>query len=50
MFDFEGKNVVVTGAAGGIGLATAEAFLQAGANVMLTDVSDELLMQQFQAA
>lgn len=48
MFDFEGKNVVVTGAAGGIGLATAEAFLQAGANVMLTDVSDELLIQQFQ--
>lgn len=48
MFDFEGKNVVVTGAAGGIGLATAEAFLQAGANVMLTDVSVELLMQQFQ--
>lgn len=36
---FEGKTVLVTGAASGIGLATATAFGQAGARVVLTDVN-----------
>lgn len=35
---FEGKVALVTGAAAGIGLATARAFAQAGASVMLADV------------
>lgn len=33
--DFTGKVVVVTGSSGGFGLATAEAFLDSGASVML---------------
>jgi 3-oxoacyl-[acyl-carrier protein] reductase len=37
MGEFSGKTVLVTGAAGDIGAATAHAFVQAGANVALTD-------------
>ena len=33
-----GKTVLITGAAGGIGTATARAFSEAGANVVLTDI------------
>jgi NAD(P)-dependent dehydrogenase (short-subunit alcohol dehydrogenase family) len=33
-FDFHGKNVVITGASRGIGLAMAESFAESGANVM----------------
>jgi len=40
MFDINGKNAYVTGAAGGIGLAVAKRFRQAGANVVITDVTD----------
>ena len=34
----EGQGVIVTGAAGGIGRATAEAFATAGARVMAVDL------------
>lgn len=39
---FEGKRALVTGAASGIGLGTARALVEAGASVILADVSDEL--------
>jgi len=37
--NFQGKTVLVTGAASGIGLATATAFAEAGARVVLTDIN-----------
>jgi len=40
---FEGKVVLVTGAGGGIGLATASAFAQAGASVIVADSNAALL-------
>ena len=42
-FKLGGKVAVVTGAARGIGLATAEALAEAGAKVVLTDMNPELL-------
>ena len=41
MFDFTGKVALVTGASGGIGKATALAFAQCGAHVVVSDVQDE---------
>lgn len=38
---FESKVALVTGAASGLGLATAKAFAEAGASVVLADVSEE---------
>src|SRR5437763_8097642 len=40
--DFNGKTAIVTGAASGIGRATAEALADVGAAVTLCDVQDEL--------
>lgn len=37
MFDFQGKNILVTGAAGNLGPAVVEAFLQAGGTVLALD-------------
>lgn len=42
MFDFKGKNIVLTGAAGGQGLAETELFLKGGANVIATDIHETL--------
>src|SRR4051812_581263 len=36
---FAGRTAIVTGAAGGMGRATAMAFAQAGANVVVADVA-----------
>lgn len=38
--DFNGKSVLITGAAGGIGRAAALAFAKAGARLMLCDIDD----------
>ncbi len=43
MNGFNGKSAIVTGAASGIGAATAEVFARAGASVMLADVQEKLL-------
>ncbi|MDW3179801.1 MAG: SDR family NAD(P)-dependent oxidoreductase [Acidimicrobiia bacterium] len=40
MFMLTGKVAVITGGASGIGLATAERFVQAGATVVLADIAD----------
>ncbi len=40
MADLKGKRALVTGGAGGIGLSCAEGLAQAGAEVVITDISD----------
>jgi NAD(P)-dependent dehydrogenase (short-subunit alcohol dehydrogenase family) len=44
MQNFKNKVVVVTGAAGGIGRALAEAFLREGAKAVLADIEEESLL------
>ncbi len=43
MTDFEGKTALITGAADGIGAALAEALLEAGARVFLSDINEAKL-------
>lgn len=45
MNGFNGKSAIITGAASGIGAATAEAFARAGASVMLADVQEKSLRE-----
>src|SRR4051794_5295838 len=42
-YDFTGKVALVTGASSGMGLATAQAFAESGAAVVLGDINDEPL-------
>lgn len=42
-YDFTGKVALVTGAASGMGFAAAKAYAQAGASVMLSDISETAL-------
>ena len=44
--DLKGKTAFITGGASGLGLATAENFIAAGANVLLYDLNAEQLQQQ----
>jgi NAD(P)-dependent dehydrogenase (short-subunit alcohol dehydrogenase family) len=46
--DFTGKVALVTGASSGMGLATARAFAEAGASVVLADVREELVNAEAQ--
>ena len=41
MSEFNGKNVIVTGSGSGIGQATAVAFAEQGANILLADINAE---------
>jgi len=45
---FENKVALVTGAAAGMGLATAKAFAQAGAAVVLADFEEEVVRAEAQ--
>lgn len=45
MHDFDGRSVVVTGGAQGIGKAISKAFLEAGALVFVWDVDEEALIE-----
>jgi len=42
-YDFTGQVALVTGASSGMGLATAQAFAESGAAVVLADINDESL-------
>jgi len=42
-YDFHGQVAVVTGASSGMGLATVQAFAEAGAAVVLADINEEAL-------
>jgi NAD(P)-dependent dehydrogenase (short-subunit alcohol dehydrogenase family) len=42
-YDFQGQVALVTGAGSGMGFATAEAFAEAGAAVVLSDINQDAL-------
>ena len=45
-YDFKGQVALVTGAAAGMGLATARAFAQSGASVVLSDLDGERIARE----
>ena len=45
-FSIEGKTVIVTGAANGVGLAIGRHFADKGANVMFADMDEDGLRDQ----
>ena len=45
---YQGKTVLVTGAGGGIGRATAEIFAEQGANVVVSDIRSDILAETVQ--
>jgi NAD(P)-dependent dehydrogenase (short-subunit alcohol dehydrogenase family) len=45
VLSLEGKTAIVTGGAGGLGLAITELFLEAGANVVAADINTELVLK-----
>ena len=45
MFGLDGRTALITGAAGGIGTAVITAFANAGASLVITDMSDECVTQ-----
>jgi len=45
MENFQGKNIIITGAAMGLGLATAKELAGRGANLVLVDYNQETLTQ-----
>ena len=49
MFDFTNRVVVITGAAGNLGVSTANAFQQAGARLVLVDRASDRLQKMFPA-
>jgi NAD(P)-dependent dehydrogenase (short-subunit alcohol dehydrogenase family) len=48
MFDLRGHTVLVTGAASGLGLAIAEAMLEAGARAVLSDCDEQALGRELE--
>lgn len=49
VLSLEGKTAIVTGGAGGLGLAITDLFLEAGANVVAVDINTDLV-QKFEAS